>query len=346
MKLREYISGIKVLLKSFIGAMVVVNIVFLSNMLGSTLTMGDLIYMNGLCLLFIIGGIVCHYRQVAKAYRDIEIEIQEGNALKDELGENFRVLGIDLIRRVNRYKDKQFEKKEAAYKERLTNLTDYITQVIHDIKVNLAVCEMVSQRVGLEEKDKLNYEIGQMRFRVEQVLYVARANHYSEDFKAEYFEIKNIVKRAIKDNTEFFMNKGIELEVEVAPYEVLNDQKWVLYILTQILNNSSKYTKADGKVEITSREDAKAYYLDIKDNGIGIVEAELGRIFDKGFTGSNGRFNTKATGMGLYYAKQMADALNIGLGVESKQGSYTKFTLAFYKHSEYMNLQEELSNLQ
>jgi len=79
--------------------------------------------------------------------------------------------------------------------------------------------------------------------------------------------------------------------------------------------------------------------LHLKDNGIGIPEEELGRVFDKGFTGSNGRGNTKSTGMGMYYAKKMADTLGIGLKVRSQQGVYTEFILSFYKLSDYMQRQ-------
>lgn len=217
---------------------------------------------------------------------------------------------------------------------------DYTTQIVHDIKVNLAVCEMISKRLPYEEREKLSYEIEQMKFRVTQMLYVTRANHYNEDIRAEYFNTQDIVRKAIKENAEFFMSKNIELDVQVSSYEILSDQKWILYILSQILNNSSKYTAKEGLVKIEGHEDEKSYNLRITDNGVGIVKEELGRIFDKGYTGSNGRLNTKATGMGLYYAKRMADVLHIGLEVQSERNEYTAFQLAFYKHSDYISIQE------
>ena len=228
MRIKRYVKWIRVQIGCFIGVMSIVNIMFLVYS-KETFVISDLVYMNGLCWLVFISGVGYYFIRISRAYREIEEGIKESSELGEILSEEDKVLGVDLARKVEAYKEAQFKQKESEYKEKLTNMMDYTTQVVHDIKVNLSVCEMISRRVNLEEREKLIYEIEQMRFRMDQVLYVARANHYSEDLKAEYFEVRDILKRAIKDNAEFFMNKGIEITVEVEPYEVLSDQKWVLY---------------------------------------------------------------------------------------------------------------------
>ncbi len=339
MKFKDYIREMWPVLLTIFLSICCLNILFFVG-LDENIKSTDVLYINGLCLMILAIGLVYHYRKVSKSYLAVLRRIKDKIGFEGELEKEINDFSIRVIRELEAYKNAEFQIKEVEYKEKLTNITEYISQVVHDLKVNLAVCEMISQRVPLEERDKLSYVLEQMKFRVDQVLYVARANHYSKDIRVEYFDIKDLLKRAIKDNAEFLMNKGIGISVEVESYEILNDSKWVLYILSQILNNSSKYTSQGGQINIVGYEDEKAYYIQIQDNGIGIAKEEIGRIFDKGFTGSNGRLNTKATGMGLYYAKKMANTLNIGLMVESKKDVYTCFTLAFYKHSDYMKVQE------
>ncbi len=339
MRLKDYLRREAPLWIGFVGAMVIVNVIFWLS-IGKSSTVGDLIYMDALCLLIFASSMSYHYLKLSKKYEQLELLIGQNKNLEEALKQNSELPEMVLMKKIVSYEKEKFVQEAIQDKEKLADMTDYTTQIVHDLKVKLSVCEMVAKRIPLEERERLGYEIEQMKFQVGQMLYVARATHYNEDVKAEYFQIQDILRKAIKENREFFVNKNIELEVQVQPYEVLNDQKWVLYILSQILNNSSKYTQEGGKVEINSYENEKAYFIYLKDNGIGIAKEELGRIFDKGYTGSNGRLNTKATGMGLYYAKHIAKLLNIGISVESEQGLYTTFTVAFYKHSDYIQLQE------
>ena len=339
MRFKEYLLREMPLILSFIGCMGIVNLIFNVSMTGRA-SFNDLIYMDVLCSLLFASSVGWHYYKISMAYKKVKESMEKNIKLEQVLSRWQDLPEISFIEKSINYEKEKFAKEEANYRESLNNMMDYTTQIVHDIKVNLAVCEMIAKRLPYEEREKLNYEIEQMKFRVTQMLYVARANHYNEDIKAEYFQMHEVLKKAIKENAEFFMNKNIELDVQIEPYEVLNDQKWVMYILSQILNNGSKYTGEGGKIAIQSKEDEKAYYLFIKDNGIGIAEEELGRIFDKGYTGTNGRLNTKATGMGLYYAKRMANILNIGLQVKSQKGEFTEFMLAFYKHSDYIKIKE------
>ena len=339
MKLKDYLRREAPLLIGFVSAMAIVNIIFVVS-LREDQYYGDLVYMDVLCLLIFVSSMSYHYFKLAKEYKKLKLLIKQKKRLEETLQQNKGLPEMALMKKVMLYEKEKLGQDIMYYKEKLENMTDYTTQIVHDLKVKLAVCEMVVKRIPLEERETLGYELEQMKFQVGQMLHVARANHYNEDIKAEYFQIQDVLKKAIKENTEFFVNKNIEIQVQVKAYEVLNDQKWVLYILSQILNNSSKYTNVGGKVEIVSEEDERAYSICLRDNGIGIAKEELGRVFDKGYTGSNGRLNTKATGMGLYYAKRMAEVLNMDISVESEQGIYTAFRVFFYKHSDYIRLQE------
>ena len=309
-------------------------------------SLGEIFYMD-LLVFFVAGaGCIAHFCRLNKAYTKIRQTMAEAGNVDGVLGEGFAVAaknvpGISLMKELLEYENRSFNQKENDYQQRMNNLKDYLTQSIHDLKVNLSICEMVVNRLENETDiaNKLLFQIEQMKFRINQILSIARANHYSEDIVSEKVDLERVVKEAIGDNAEFFINKGIRIRNDLKQYHFISDKKWIHYIVTQILNNSSKYTGKDGEITIFSREDEKGYYLHLKDNGIGIPEEELDRVFDKGFTGSNGRDNTKSTGMGMYYAKKMANVLGIGMTVQSKRGVYTEFILSFYKLSDYMRRQ-------
>jgi signal transduction histidine kinase len=339
MTIGAYVKGQMGWFVSTISLFVIMNLILFTS-IPLHKSLGEIFYMNLLMLVVMIAGIGLHYRNIKKAYQSIEKGIKKNEEIGYLFEKESPVIGFNLMKQLIAYQDKKFWQTEMRYQQKMNDLKDYMTQSVHNLKVNLAVCEMVTHRLKNEDDtgSKLIFQIEEMKFRINQMLYITRANHYSEDIVSENVALGEVVKAAIHDNAEFFMSKDISIDKNLHAYQLVSDTKWIRYMLTQILNNSSKYTGKGGEVTVFSKEDGKAYYLHIKDNGIGIPEEELSRVFDKGFTGSNGRVSTKSTGMGMYYAKKMADALGIGLDVCSKRGSYTEFILAFYKLSDYLNV--------
>lgn len=345
MRMMAYIKGQWEWIASQAGIIILINLILLtSTPLDKSL--GDIFYLD-LLNIFVAGvGYLFHFRRMNKDYMKIRQTMAAGQDIdwlfKQPLTAGGNSLpGIGLMKELLEYKNKSFSQKEIDYQQRMNDLKDYLTQTVHDLKVNLSVCEMVVNRLENETEiaNKLLFQIEQMKFRINQALFITRANHYSEDIVSENVDVEQVVKKAISDNAEFFINKGISIQNKLRSYHFVSDKKWIHYIVSQILNNSSKYTEKNGEITIFSEEDQNGYHLHLKDNGIGIPQAEIDRVFDKGFTGSNGRSNTKSTGMGMYYAKKMANTLGIGLKVQSKQGVYTEFILSFYKLSDYMQRQ-------
>ncbi|UWG96509.1 sensor histidine kinase [Dehalobacter sp. DCM] len=331
------------------GIIILINLILLtSTPLAKTL--GEIFYLDLLVISAAVAGYFFHFRRLNKAYAKIRQAMTEGRDMDwlcresaESAGNN--VPGISLSKELLAYQHNGFSRKENDYQQRMNDLNDYLTQTVHDLKVNLSVCEMVVKRLENEPQpetgtmSKLLYQIEQMKFRVNQTLFVARANHYSEDILSENMDLGQVVKEAISVNAEFMITKNISIQNNISPYRLISDKKWIQYIVAQILNNSSKYTAENGEIMISGQEDEQGYHLHLRDNGIGIPPEELGRVFDKGFTGSNGRSSTKSTGMGMYYAKKMANTLGIGLNVRSEQGVYTEFIVSFYKLSDYMQRQ-------
>ncbi|NFB30553.1 HAMP domain-containing histidine kinase [Clostridium botulinum] len=330
MKIMDYIKINKIWLISNSIIFIILNCILYSS---STINKSfqDIMYMDILILLTVF---------ISFIYGFIKEKNKYSNILKysDELDNKIKDFHLNVFSNMLEKQKLEYLKKEESLKNNINDFEDYITKWVHYIKINIAVIYLLLENFEEEKSQKIISEMKQMEFSVNQVLYVTRANNYNLDIKSEQVSVKDEIKKAIKENAEFFINKNIEIILEVEEFSIISDRKWIYYILSQIINNSSKYTNENGQLYIFSKEDSKAYYLHIKDNGIGIPKEDINRIFNKGFTGGNGRTRTKSTGIGLYYAKKMCNNLNIDLKVESEEGEYTEFILGFYKLADYFNV--------
>ena len=327
------------------GMVTVTNLVLCSSF-PLKAALNDILYLDLLLLFIMITGFFAHYRRLCKAFHRIKscLDEQDGaNFLFDEISsmQKLNTPGIDIMKSISEISRQEiFDAKESS-RLRLEELNDYLTQTVHDVKINLAVCEMAANRLENKSEihNKLIYQIEQIKFRINQVLSISRASCFEDDITPEPIEIRQVVKDAVGDNSEFFIIRNISIKTDLPYHSFISDRKWVRYILSQILNNCSKYTADSGELRISGYEEQSAYRLLIRDNGVGIPESEISRVFDKGFTGTNGRMGNRSTGMGLYYAKKMADILGIGLKVESERDVYTEFFISFYKISDYLRQQ-------
>lgn len=143
------------------------------------------------------------------------------------------------------------------------------------------------------------------------------------DFVLKEYDLDNIIRQAVRKYAPLFIRKKISLDFQPTNYKVLTDEKWLVFVIEQLLSNAIKYTNK-GKISIYSLENKK---LVIEDTGIGISKEDIPRIFDKGFTGYNGRTDKKATGLGLYLCKNILDKLSHKISIESEVGVKTKVIL-------------------
>ncbi|WP_123053722.1 ATP-binding protein [Clostridium sp. JN-1] len=330
MKIVDYIRSNKIWLASYMIIFILINCILYSS---TTINKSfqDIIYMDILIILTVIITFIYGLIKESHKYNNI----LQGNEKLDKKEKDFH---LKVLSNMLEKQKLEHLKVEESLKSNINDFEDYITKWVHDIKINIAVVYLLLENLDEHESKKIISEMKQMEFSVNQVLYVTRANNYNLDIKSEQTVVKDEIRKAIRENAEFFMNKNIEITVAVKEFNIISDRKWIQYIISQIINNSSKYTNENGQLHIFSKEDSKAYYLHIKDNGIGIPKEDINRIFNKGFTGKNGRIKTKSTGIGLYYAKKMCNNLNIDLKVESEEGQYTEFILSFYKLADYFNV--------
>ncbi|MBO0481858.1 two-component system sensor histidine kinase SapS [Candidatus Enterococcus courvalinii] len=211
---------------------------------------------------------------------------------------------------------------------------DYIDSWVHEIKVPLAASELLVRSIEFDIDDKkymlLENELSKIDEYVEQVLYYARLDSFSRDYLIQEYSLKGIIQPVIRSQANYFIQKQIHYEIVGEDAMVLTDAKWVAFIFKQLLSNAIKYTPSHGEIIILIEATNQGVTLAVKDSGIGIPAEDVKRIFDKGFTGVNGRLTQQhSTGLGLYLAKNLAEKLGLKLTAESIQNQGTTMTILF-----------------
>ena len=182
----------------------------------------------------------------------------------------------------------------------------------------------------------INEELEKIENYTEQALFYARSSTVEKDYYIKKTNLKEIVSDTIKKNKTVLIHDKVLLNVHDLDIEVNTDKKWVTFILNQITQNSIKYKKQDSilELEIYAKQGKEKVVLYVKDNGIGVKAGEISRVFDKGFTGTNGRLSgKKSTGIGLYLCRKLCDKLGIAIEIASTQNEGTELSLAFPKGS-------------
>lgn len=242
--------------------------------------------------------------------------------IEDEIyQELLRKVGSSAIEEIHKIEDEQKEYE------------DYIEQWIHEVKtpitsIHLMLENRISENPGL--KKDLNVELSRLENDVELALYYARSEQIYRDYLIQKLNVRKVLLKVVNKNRTVIMNSSvaIDLDCDEALY-AYGDEKWLVFMLTQVLLNAIKYkAEADAKVVMRAKRDNKRIVLNIIDNGKGIKKEELPRIFDKGFTGSNGRDNEKSTGMGLYLVHKLCEKLEIDIKADSVYGEFTEISFS------------------
>ena len=228
-----------------------------------------------------------------------------------------------MLEHVNKYKYNQDDYKE------------YIELWIHEIKMPIATSKMIIENNKNQITESINEELNKIENYIEQALFYARSNTVEKDYYIKRANLKEIVNSSILKNKDSLLQNKIELNIHDLEQDVYTDSKWCVFILNQIIQNSIKYSKKeDKKIEIYSVKKKEKVVLYIKDNGIGIKKGEITRVFEKGFTGDNGRISgQKSTGIGLYLCKKLCNRLEIGLELNSEKNIGTEVRIIFPKSS-------------
>ena len=191
---------------------------------------------------------------------------------------------------------------------------------------------MIIENNKNEVTKSIEQELEKIENYIEQALFYARSNTVEKDYYIKKTRLQEIVNDSIKKNKNLLIPEKTILNLHDLDYEVNTDSKWVSFIINQILQNSVKYKKQNHNLELemSAKQGKQNIILTLKDNGIGIKKGEITRVFEKGFTGTNGRkIGKKSTGIGLYLCKKLCDKLGLGLELNSVEGEGTEVRIVF-----------------
>ena len=217
----------------------------------------------------------------------------------------------------------------AVYKLSSDEYREYIETWVHEIKTPIAAAKLIIDNNRNEITKSLEDELFKIDNFVEQALFYSRSNTLQKDFIIKEVMLSDLVKSAVKKYSMMLIENKISIELKNLDIDVFVDTKWVEFVLGQIISNSIKYKKSNSKLEFFAKSGKNGVILSISDNGIGIPSKDLNRVFDKGFTGDNGRMYAKSTGIGLYLCKKLCDKMGLSISVLSEQGIGTTINIAF-----------------
>lgn len=237
----------------------------------------------------------------------------------DNLPSRIEVHYNDLIKKLC----EEQEHKLAEWERQKNERSDYYLMWAHQIKTPIAALKLLLE--GRDEHFLMTQELFLIEQYVEMVLHYLRLESMSSDMLLQEYSLEEIVRKTVKKFSVLFINRGLSLRLSELNYTIVTDEKWLSFVLEQLLSNSIKYTQ-QGEIAIYIQKEPELSLV-VEDTGIGIRSEDLPRIFERGFTGHNGRLDQKSTGIGLYLTKQVLEHLAIPIHVESKVGVGTKVSL-------------------
>lgn len=328
MNLKDYLKDRTLfLLINFILLIIICGIMFLVSISNNII-----IFMFCLWVLPLLSYFIIEFIKQKNFYNEL-------NAIMDSLDQKYLLSEImkepesiegkmlyELLKQAN----KDMHEHVKKHREMQSDYREYIETWVHEIKTPIASARLMIENNQNEITRNINYEMKKIEEYIEQVLYYSRSNDVSKDYIIKEISLETLVRSVIKKNSRDFISRNISIDIEAVEGTVYSDAKWLEFILNQLMGNAIKYTKGSkGKVKISTIRNENNIVLTIEDNGIGILDKDIGRVFEKGFTGENGRKFGRSTGIGLYLCQKLAAQLGLGLTLTSKSGEGTMVSIIF-----------------
>ncbi|MDO4299301.1 MAG: sensor histidine kinase [Lachnospiraceae bacterium] len=293
-----------------------------------TYTVSICIFVGLMILAVDYSKFVSHHRELERLLEEISVTLDHMPAPRGPLEEEYQ----EILQKVYDERQEMREKMEQNYRE----MVDYYTIWVHQIKTPIAAMRLILQGGEFPECQELKEELQRIEQYVEMVLCYLRLDAGTTDYVIKEYDLDGIVRQAVRKHASVFIRKKLRLDYQSLqteeliggrrhqlPVRVVTDEKWLLFVIDQILSNALKYTNT-GSITITM-ESPKT--LCIADTGIGIAPEDLPRVFEKGYTGCNGRNDKKASGIGLYLCRRICRNLGHSIVITSTPGYGTEVRL-------------------
>ena len=280
------------------------------------------LYASALCT---VAGLLCvlpGYWRFRRRYRALELALRGLPESRERLPDPVGAVEDAYDASVQQLCTLLAQSETTRRRERADS-TDYFTTWIHQIKTPIAAMQLILREEDTERNRELSAELFRIDRYAEMALTYARLESPANDFVLTQVAVEPVVRRVVRQYAAQFVRRRIALRCEIEPITALTDEKWLAFILGQMLSNAVKYTES-GSVTVRVTADVR---LMVSDTGIGIAPEDLPRVFEKGFTGYNGRAGRKSTGLGMYLSRRGAEMLGHRLSVCSAPGEGSTFTL-------------------
>lgn len=319
--IKSYIKkNLKIYLLFIIFIFIFVLIFYLYNLPFEALFYGGL-----LCFVVSLIASIIDYNNYRKSY--IDLKYLETNILnsKEDLPKSLDIR-VEYYQKIIERLHNEVERLKIEDNKKMEDLADYYSMWIHQIKTPIAAMNFLLDNEETDVK-VFKQELFKIERYVEMVLTYIRLGSETSDYVITSINLDEVVRENIKKYATLFINKKIKLNYVSHETYVISDKKWLGFAFEQLLSNAIKYTKSGGEISINISESK----LIIEDNGIGIYEEDLPRIFEQSFTGLNGRYEKKSSGLGLYLCKKTLDKLQHKIEITSEVNKGTKVKVIFPK---------------
>ncbi|KYG29417.1 sensor histidine kinase [Alkalihalobacillus trypoxylicola] len=318
-------------LAQFIQFVIILSILWLAGYRNLTI----IFYAIFLCLVVFVLFCFYYYQTRKVYYKRLEKPFQT-------LDESYSKTNANPIAQMF---DKRIVEQYRYYKEEMNELKaqqdhhrKFMDQWVHQMKTPLSVIELTAETVDEPQSSDLRAESDRLKEGLHTILYMSRLRTIEQDFHVKEIELYQLVQEVTKAQKRFFIRNQVypKMVMEQQGIHIKSDEKWLYFIMSQLINNGVKYsTGKSSTIEISVYQKKKEVILEIRDYGVGIPTKDFRRLFEPFFTGENGRKNRESTGMGLYLAKEALDFLEHNIEFDSEVGVGTSFRIIF---SETQNL--------
>ena len=281
-------------------------------------------------LLFIIIFLYDFFRKYFY-YKDIlsKLELLDEKYLICEMISKPNFLDGEIFYQMLYEINKSMNENIRDYREKINDFKEYVELWIHEVKIPLSALILYTHNKKIDKA--LVKEINRVDNYLEQILYYIRVENTEADYIIKEVDLNKVIRDVMLKNKDILLERKIEITSDVRDSKVLTDYKWLEFMINQIISNSMKYMRdiENKKIEIRAYKKDNCVVLEILDNGMGIPKSDLSRVFNKTFTGQNGRKVPGSTGMGLYIVSNLCKKLGHKLEIESNEGEYTKVKFIF-----------------
>ena len=323
------------------GAAAVFTVVFLSALgvrpYGIFFLMLVLVLANVVILAYGYVKKNAYYKTITTIYEELDQKYLVSELIEPSDFADSRIF-YEMLRGAN----KDMNDRIAFYRGLSNDYREYIESWVHEIKTPIASARLALENNPGPLSDSVTDDLSRVEALVMNVLYYARSSNVEKDYIVKRVDLKQLVTDALKRNAKRLIENRMQVKTEGLEVAVYTDEKWLAFMLDQLITNAIKYRAGkEGSLAFCAQPAGSGVALEIRDSGIGIPREDVSRVFDKGFTGENGRRFAGSTGMGLYLVKKLADKLGLAVSAASENGA--AITITFPKSDMY--IMENLSKV-